>query len=345
MCTNDHAVEDSVDSSYVTNSVVVRVMKQRANCTCHVSLNNNTGSYTVYVRKWSALKNSAPELPHCGLAIDVNFLNKAAEKKRNHQARGPNVQLHIQCDDPDRKTILPTTHESATTKYANKQISTSKEIALTTVTKENSKTSTVTTTEYNKEEEIALITDTYDNNETSTVTCVTTEGYNKEEHDQNKNMYIYIGSGAGGVLVFIAILSIILCIRKRSKKGTKTEKQIAHDSDDPDSNDGELKDNILYVSADQQDVVEDGNYHMVDLEKKPVVNFGVSNNQTQHISTFDNSNNEYAVVDKGKKSDSVKDDSPLDVQKSSAQDMKISGLPVDQTYAVVDKTNRGKADE
>lgn len=84
MCTNDHAVEDSVDSSYVTNSVVVRVMKQRANCICHVSLNNNTGSYTVYVRKWSALKNSAPELPHCGLAIDVNFLNKAAEKKRSN---------------------------------------------------------------------------------------------------------------------------------------------------------------------------------------------------------------------------------------------------------------------
>lgn len=91
--------------------------------------------------------------------------------------------------------------------------------------------------------------------------------------------------------------------------------------------------------------MEDGNYHMVDLEKKPVVNLGVSNNQTQHISTFDNSNNEYAVVDKGKKFDSVKDDSPLDVQKNSEQDMEMSCLPVDQTYAVVDKTNRGKADE
>lgn len=91
--------------------------------------------------------------------------------------------------------------------------------------------------------------------------------------------------------------------------------------------------------------MEDGNYHMVDLEKKPVVNLGVSNNQTQHISTFDNSNNVYAVVDKGKKSDSVKDDSPLDVQKNSEQDMEMSCLPVDQIYAVVDKTNRGKADE
>ncbi|CAC5404789.1 unnamed protein product [Mytilus coruscus] len=167
---------------------------------------------------------------------------------------------------------------------------------------------------------------------------------------------------------------------KRSQKRTKKEKQTAHDSNDPDSDNGELKDNILYVSADQQDIVEDGNYNTVDLEKKrivnestssgvgystadgnyssigttdnspdtrnkpkPAVNFSESDMQRQHISTFENSNNEYAVVDKGRKSDSVKHAFILKVRKSSEQDMGMS--VVDKTYAVVDKTNRGKADE
>ncbi|XP_071137455.1 uncharacterized protein [Mytilus edulis] len=202
--------------------------------------------------------------------------------------------------------------------------------------------STVTTKGYNKERGIASITDTNDNHETSTVT---TKGYNKEEDDQSTNIYIYIGSGAGGVLVIIAILLIILCRRKRLKKKTKTEKHTTHDSNDPDSDNGELKDNILYISSDQQDSIEDGYYHMVDLEKKPVVNLVVSDNQTQHISTFDNSNNEYAVVDKGRQSDSDKHASTLEVKNSIEKNMEMSGTHVDQTYAVVDKTNRGKTDE
>ncbi|VDH96798.1 Hypothetical predicted protein, partial [Mytilus galloprovincialis] len=116
---------------------------------------------------------------------------------------------------------------------------------------------------------------------------------------------------------------------KRSEKRTKAEKITAHDSNDPDSDNGELKDNILYVSADQQDIIEDGNYHMVALENKPVVNFRVLDNHTQHISSFDKSNNEYAVVDKGRQSDSVKHASPLDVQKSSEQDMEMSAFHED----------------
>lgn len=82
MCTDDHAVEDSFVSSYMTNSVVVRVMKQKANCICRVNLKNNTGSYSILMRKWSALISSAPELPSCGLTIDVNYL-KGAETKNN----------------------------------------------------------------------------------------------------------------------------------------------------------------------------------------------------------------------------------------------------------------------
>lgn len=64
-----------------------------------------------------------------------------------------------------------------------------------------------------------------------------------------------------------------------------------------------------------------------------------------YLSTFDNNINEYAVVDKGRQSDSVKPASTLEVRNSSKRDMEMSGTHVDQTYAVVDKTQRGKADE
>ncbi|CAC5379618.1 unnamed protein product [Mytilus coruscus] len=177
------------------------------------------------------------------------------------------------------------------------------------------------------------------------------------------------------------ITSYLLQCQKKSKKKTINEEYTVNDSNDPDSDNGELKDNMLYVSSDQQDIIEDGNYHMVDLGQKRVVNksrssdveystadgnyssigttdnspdiqnkpkaavnFRESDNQTQHISILENSNNEYAVVDKGRKSDSVKHASTL-VRNSSEKDMEMSVIHVDQTYAVVDKTNRRKADE
>ncbi|XP_063405122.1 uncharacterized protein LOC134688376 [Mytilus trossulus] len=185
-------------------------------------------------------------------------------------------------------------------------------------------------------------TDTAENAETSTVRI---KGFNKKEEDGKLEMYMYLGAGAGGVLVIIAVILIIFCRRKRSQKSTKKEKQIVYDKNDPDSDDGKLKDNILYVSADQHAIVDDGYYNTVDSEKKPVVNFGVSNTKTQHISTFDNSNNEYAVVDKGSQSGSVKHSSTLKVRNSSEKDMEMASIHVDQTYTVIDKTNREKADE
>lgn len=70
-----------------------------------------------------------------------------------------------------------------------------------------------------------------------------------------------------------------------------------------------------------------------------------SDTKTQHVSTFDNSNNEYAVLDKGSQSDSVKPASTLEVRNSSERDIEMSGTHVDRTCAVVCKTHRGKADE
>lgn len=73
MCTDGHAVEDSNDGNDQIDSVVVRVMKQKANCTCRVSLKNITGGYTVQMKKYLDLSSSAPLIENCGLAIIVDF--------------------------------------------------------------------------------------------------------------------------------------------------------------------------------------------------------------------------------------------------------------------------------
>ncbi|CAC5404787.1 HARBI1 [Mytilus coruscus] len=253
MCTDEHAVEDRNDGNDKVDSVVVRVMKQKGNCTCRVSLNNNSGSYTVQMKKYQELSSSAPLTENCGLAIDVDYpevkgilrnlspiectsgtnnrviileKNSVIEMKsriiggnftrgycmqiyRGYLVNAPEVQINIQCDDPEKTSTISTTHASATTKYKNKQIFT-KEITLTTNSKENYKTPTVTTKRHNKEEEITSITYTKENDEKSTVT---TKGYNKEEEDDKLKMYIYIGAGAGGVLMIIVFLLTTLCIR------------------------------------------------------------------------------------------------------------------------------------
>ncbi|CAG2188611.1 unnamed protein product [Mytilus edulis] len=173
MCTDQHAVEDDKDGSDKIDSVVVRIMQQRANCTCRVSLKNIQGSNTVRMRKWSALSSSAPELQNCGLAIDVYHLKPAGTKQKSYPInctsgtdyRVINLQKNEVIDLKSRiiggslqedtvcryieTTLMQTTYESATTTYENKQIST-EEMASTTVTKENFETSTETTKGFNK---------------------------------------------------------------------------------------------------------------------------------------------------------------------------------------------------
>ncbi|XP_076078604.1 uncharacterized protein LOC143048682 [Mytilus galloprovincialis] len=384
MCTGDHVFENSADGKKFKDSVIIRVMKQKANCKCRISLLNNTGNYSVQMRRYQNLEKTVPSTQNCGLAIDVDYPEvtgfirnidpiqcKNGTKKReivlendsvielksrviagnftrgycmhifrDDKSKDPKVQLNIQCDDPDETT----THVSAATTYKDKLQSEGEIVPTTAATEDNDKTGSK-------------------------------KGYNQE--DKKLELYIYTGACAGGVLVIIVILLIILCIRKRSKKKTINGEQTTHGSNDPDSDNGELKGNMLYVSSDQQDIIEDGNYHMVDLGRKrgvnesrssdveystadgnyssigspdtkhkpkAAVNFREADNQTQHISILENSNDEYAVVDKGRKSKSVKHASTL-VRNSSEKDMEMSGLHVDQTYAVVDKTNRGKADE
>lgn len=94
MCTADHAVENSEDGRNLKDSVIVRVVKQKAHCTCLVSLTNITGNYSVQMKRYRGWKNSVPSTPNCGLAIDVDYPEVTGLKR--------NVEP-IQCTDGSDK--------------------------------------------------------------------------------------------------------------------------------------------------------------------------------------------------------------------------------------------------
>lgn len=213
-----------------------------------------------------------------------------------------------------------------------------------------------------------------DNTVTNPNTQSTLKAEKEINKDKNSDLYVYLGAAAGGVLMILLIVCIIVCIRKRSNQTSKKEtqdnsmQQFCNDNRDSDG----LKDNILYVSSDQNDILEDGNYNTVDLEQTRKVNQDInsdgnystvdgtcsiigsysdsslnkskpvikpkpktnvnssfkrgSDEETLNLSTIENSNNEYAVVDKGRNSDGDKHINPV--------------LGNDTEYAVVDKVRK-----
>ncbi|VDI39136.1 Hypothetical predicted protein [Mytilus galloprovincialis] len=217
MCTGDHAVEDSLDGRNLKDSVIVRVVKQKSNCTCRVSLNNNTGNYSVQMKRYRSWESSVPSTPNCGVAIDVkvtgfkrnidpiqcqNGIKKRKIVLENNSVielksriidgsftRGYCMQIYREDKSKDSKVQLniqcddtdeTTTHVSAATTYKDNLQSEGEIVPTTAGTEDNDKT-------------------------------VSKKGYNQE--DKKFEMYIYVGAGAGGVLVIIVILLIILCIR------------------------------------------------------------------------------------------------------------------------------------
>ncbi|CAG2239003.1 unnamed protein product [Mytilus edulis] len=96
--------------------------------------------------------------------------------------------------------------------------------------------------------------------------------------DKTSDLYVYIGAGAGGVLMILLIICIIVCIRKNSNQTSEKEsknyatKQLCKEDRDSDNDYDGLKDNILYVSSEPNEILEDGNYNTVDLEQTRKVN-------------------------------------------------------------------------
>ncbi|VDI61187.1 Hypothetical predicted protein [Mytilus galloprovincialis] len=249
------------------------------------------------------------------------------------------TKLQIKCYPPD-----PTTQTS---------------LATTTEDKFSTKTDTITTPISN-------------NPMTNSNTHSTLMAEKKNTKDKNSDLYVYLGAGAGGLLMILLIVCIIVCIRKRANQTPPKEsknnstKQFCREDRDSDNDYGGLKDNILYVSSEPNEVLEDGNYNTVDLEQtrkvdqdntfdgnystvdgicniigndrslskskpvikpKPKTSFkSGSVDETIHLSTMDNGNNEYAVVDKGRNSDDVKHTNPEHGN--------------DTEYAVVNKVRR-----
>ncbi|VDI22053.1 Hypothetical predicted protein [Mytilus galloprovincialis] len=77
ICTDDSAIEDSVDESKAVDSVLLRITKHQNNCICHVTLHNNATDYTMYMSKYEGQSNAAPEQHNCGLAVDVEYVDNS----------------------------------------------------------------------------------------------------------------------------------------------------------------------------------------------------------------------------------------------------------------------------
>lgn len=75
MCTSDNANEGPKNGGLTIDSVALRVMTQQDGCTCRVSLENHSNSYTVYMRKYDLLTSAGPEHEACGLAIDIDYIS------------------------------------------------------------------------------------------------------------------------------------------------------------------------------------------------------------------------------------------------------------------------------
>ncbi|XP_052088023.1 uncharacterized protein LOC127725207 [Mytilus californianus] len=199
MCTGDQAVEDSIDGTYVNDSVIVRVMKQKANCECRVSLINNTSNYSVLMRRYRGLGRVVPPTQNCGLAIDVHY-HKVTGSERNLDP--------IKCRNGTKSREIGI-EKNGVIKLKSKIIS-------------GNFTRGYCMQIYRKNGADGL-------NVKLKIQCddpdkTTTKGYNRE--DQKLEVYIYIGAGAGGLLMMISILLILLCIRNRSTKKDKKKKKL-----------------------------------------------------------------------------------------------------------------------
>lgn len=73
MCTTDYATEENSDGGTTADSVALRVLTQRDGCVCVVTLQNQTSTDTLYMRKYDMINIAVPEQDACGLSIDIDY--------------------------------------------------------------------------------------------------------------------------------------------------------------------------------------------------------------------------------------------------------------------------------
>lgn len=75
MCTDDYAEEEDAEGSVKVNSVLLRITKHQNSCICHVNLEVTETNYTIHMSKYQDRSYAAPEQHHCGLAVDVDYVD------------------------------------------------------------------------------------------------------------------------------------------------------------------------------------------------------------------------------------------------------------------------------
>ena len=72
ICKSSSATKETIYGSYMVDSVVLRIMIQKDNCVCRVTIDNQT--QPVYLRFGRYDGSSTPEVGECGLAVDINHI-------------------------------------------------------------------------------------------------------------------------------------------------------------------------------------------------------------------------------------------------------------------------------
>ena len=75
MCKSSSATEEANSGGSKVDSVVLRIMTQKDDCICRVTLDNQQDNpVDVGLSKFDDFLTSAPEKADCGLAVDVNHI-------------------------------------------------------------------------------------------------------------------------------------------------------------------------------------------------------------------------------------------------------------------------------
>ena len=75
MCKSNSATEETSSGGSRVDSVVLRIMIQKDDCICRVTLDNQKENPVVVgLNKFDGFLSSAPEAVNCGLAVDINHI-------------------------------------------------------------------------------------------------------------------------------------------------------------------------------------------------------------------------------------------------------------------------------
>ncbi|CAC5418072.1 unnamed protein product [Mytilus coruscus] len=342
MCISGSAIEDidvNKDGNENYDSVTLRAKIQKDNCICLVFVENQSlESNQMYIEPYLKLQGSAPSAQECGLDLLFDFY---------HMERGQQVIPDIKCNSGKTGSAISLLKSSVmrfTSKKVSGNFTTGYCISIHRVhTNGQNGTLKMVCDVPGVTPTLQIATTQLPDLFTSELTSSSSSVKHYPMSSDKSTIYIAAGVSAGVLFILIVVLVIIYCKRKSPDKTIKTQEASepdttpTHEQDDPDYNG--LKHNMLYVSADHQDVLE-GDYHTVDNDQPPIYK-KVSEHDINYSTVDDNvsltSLNTMpfpGVIKKAHKGPGYEN---FECKENTKRAHKISQEGNGDTYAVVDK--------